>query len=408
MSQDKPGPNTPGSDKVGPVKPPVLDMTARSKSGGSSSTAAPEAPRTHASNGNAGSVLALGIVGGGVLGLAAAYALAWAGLWPAREAAGPDPRVAAMIESQPLLAERAARVPELEAEIARLDEALATLSASDETLSAQLADISSSQTELAAALESGGDGAPVDGTALADLESRLAALESAPPADGAAPAPANGEALDALEAQVADLTDRLDGQQAVTADLEAAIATALAASDQPGDIGGAVQIPLILAGLDSAFAAGRPYLSELDALSRTLPDLEVAEPVREAAGTGLPRDGIVRTAFADQLPAILAARPVDAEGDWQQSTADWFRSVLALRPSGEIEGDDPQAVLSRLEAAVERGDFLTAGDLFGQLPEEMRQSAAEVGDMIILRADAARLVEDVRRNALNLTTEAAS
>jgi hypothetical protein len=56
----------------------------------------------------------------------------------------------------------------------------------------------------------------------------------------------------------------------------------------------------------------------------------------------------------------------------------WMRGLLAIRPSGEMTGDSPEAVLSRLEAAIERRDFTAASPLFGALPEQMQTLAGNL------------------------------
>jgi hypothetical protein len=167
-------------------------------------------------------------------------------------------------------------------------------------------------------------------------------------------------------------------------------------------------LPLILSGLETAFANGRPFLAELDALRRTVPEIEVPPTLLDVAGTGLPQADAVAREFDAVLPAMLAGRPADPDAGWQDATLDWFRTTLALRPTGAVEGDDPQALVGRLEAAIAQRDFIAADEILAQLPEPMRRAAGALPQMVAVNADAARLVDAARREALSIATEAAS
>jgi hypothetical protein len=123
-------------NKGGPVKPPVIDLSARegaakpeaakSQKSGPTQAKEPETakpqekaaeppksvvapPPVAESGGNSGAI-ALGVVGGGVLGLAAAYALAWAGLWPAPPM---EPRLAELTPSLPQIGQLIPGVPHM-------------------------------------------------------------------------------------------------------------------------------------------------------------------------------------------------------------------------------------------------------------------------------------------------------
>ena len=130
-----------------------------------------------------------------------------------------------------------------------------------------------------------------------------------------------------------------------------------------------------------------------------MPDVAVSDTLKAAAATGLTRPDALLQKFEDTLPAILAARSPDGS-DWVQNSLDWAKSLLALRPASEQQGDTPEAVVSRLEGAMGRRDYATATDLIGKLPGPMQQAAAPVASDIAAHADADRLVADLRTRAL--------
>jgi len=103
------------------------------------------------------------------------------------------------------------------------------------------------------------------------------------------------------------------------------------------------------------------------------------------------------------LPEILAARDT-TNADWTQSAIDWAKSMLALRPAEEMEGDSPEAVVSRLEAAMERRDYTAALPLLEALPQAMQDKATLVSADIRAHAAASQLVADLRARALTTAT----
>ena len=232
---------------------------------------------------------------------------------------------------------------------------------------------------------------------------------------GGAAAPfRHGESLATLAGGLDGLESRLaegDGRAAtLAAGLEEARAAIAAQTRSLGgaDIGPAVKLPLIVSGLEAAFAGGRSYAAELDGLTTLLPDLAVPEVIAASAATGLARPDALAARFTAALPDIIAGRARETTGDWAQDAIEWAKALLALRPAEEIEGDTPEAVISRLEAAVGRRDFVAAAALLAQLPAPMRQAAGAVGTDIAALAQAETFIVRLRAQALAPATEPAS
>ncbi|HWA45155.1 MAG TPA: hypothetical protein VHA10_18185 [Hypericibacter adhaerens] len=254
--------------------------------------------------------------------------------------------------------------------------------------------------------------APVDLTPLeTEVKTLKAQLDAMAAGASGSDAGAIAQSLSSLETSVASLTTRLNGvDQTVSAlrtDLDAArkalgdhINAAL-----PNEAGPAMKLPLILSGLESALTSGKPFQDELAALRRVLPDLDVPAELQAAAPGGLSRPDALMARFEATLPAVLAAR-TPVSGDWTQNAVEWAKSLLALRPASEEPGDSPEAIVSRLEAAMGRRDYAAAHDLLGELPEPMRQAAAPVAGDIAAHAEADRLVADIRSRALSAAESA--
>jgi hypothetical protein len=365
-STDKP------AAKSGPVKPPVLEGTARPGIAGKPgySTASDKAakslgdrpvastmttkPRPDAEEpqSRGGNAWLAGLLGG-VVGLGAAYGLAWYGLWPAP----PEPPVPA----DPRLAEFATAIPELETVTSTVQDELSTLTGRVGALETAVADAPT---------------APATGTDPAVTE-QLAALAARLDELAATPAAApDTAALDALEAELATLRAETAATAAQLAEANQQLSgLSQAASEEAGADAATIRLPLIFSGLESAFLSGRSFETELAALRQALPETLVPEAVAGRAAAGLPQPETIEAQLQAALPDMLAGRPANADAGWQDVTADWFRGLVAMRPAGAVEGDGPDAIIARLEAAVERRDFAAAKAELDALPETMRRAA---------------------------------
>lgn len=391
---------------TGPVQPPVIDLTARAQSARDGepprmSANDPQPSINHRSDvppklrgGRLGEInwplIGGAIVGGAVLGTVLTYLVAFALPLPSRQQAVP---------------------PDLSGPVGTLTTDVADLKTltgkTQQSLDATLAQLD--QTNQAIAEVKASIPAPQPPVDLAPLETELRTLKAQVDAIGAgasgADAGAIAQSLASVEQGIAGLTTRLNGVDQTVAtmrsDLDAARKTLSDHIDQASasEVGPALKLPLILSGLESAFATGRPYAEELGALGTVMPGAVVPDAVKAAAASGLSRPDALMQKFEAALPAILAAHDNTA-GDWTSNAMDWAKSILALRPAEEQEGDSPDAVVSRLEGAMGRRDFVAAATLVGQLPPAMRDAAGAIATDIDTHAAADQFVADLRGKAL--------
>ncbi|WP_375451065.1 hypothetical protein [uncultured Devosia sp.] len=384
--------------KTGPVRPPVLDLKARP-----SNPPEPDAPKpapaeakAEPSKPNPPKALPpvspaeppFGIgaaIVGGVLGLAAAYGLAALGYWPSATVttAPADPRLAQLGSAIPQLQ---TVTQTTQSELAALNGRVASLEQTDGAAeaTAPAQDLGTIKADIAA------------------LAARVDGLGEAPES-GVAPADVEGLKGDvaAFGSRLEELGARLGTTEASVRTLETSVSqTSAALAQQPADVGAVLQLPLVLSGLEVAFASGRPFETELAALRAAVPEASVPTGIANAAATGLPRPDVIASRFAAVLPAMLAGRPANPDAGWQDGALDWLRGAIALRPTGALEGDGPEAVMSRLEAAITRRDFAGAQALMDSLPEPMQAAAGDVPGLIAGQAEAGQLLEDLRRQAL--------
>lgn len=278
-------------------------------------------------------------------------------------------------------------------------------------LAAQTARIAALEEGIAALQSAPADAALADLTGrldqaqagLDDLVTRLAALETAPrpeaqPVDLA-------PILAEIEALKAALAERPAIVEDVTAQIEAATAAATARMAEAEAQAAAMRAEAEqLARQAAARAAVARLLTAADGgqgLSGPLADLQAAgvdlPPALAAAGEGpIPTLATLQDAFPEAARAALAAsQRQTAEGGIGDRVATFLLNQTKTRSLEPREGDDPDAVLSRAEAAVKGNDLAAALDLIGQLPAEGQDAMADWATQARARLDVLQAIDAV-------------
>lgn len=297
------------------------------------------------------------LLGGTALLLAlGAAGLSGYGIW--RDWTAPPPATA---DLSPL----SDRIAALETREQGLRSALGNLTARLDTLESRL---SGSSTAVAPDQAPGEDSrsAPhgtVDISVTEALADRVAALEDR-----------KAETVD-----LGPLSHRVQTLEEVTAEVIPRL-TMLETRRQMGAVGEALIIAV--GQLQAALAGGRPYARELRAAQALAANdtglQDLLAPLSATADTGLAGDIELREKFRLLAPAVLRADR-DREGaEWTDRVLGRLTSIITLRrASGEVAGDDADAVLARAEAALLAGDLPRAVEEMEKLPAHAAGPAAE-------------------------------
>lgn len=219
--------------------------------------------------------------------------------------------------------------------------------------------------------------------ALDDLARRVEAIERAPSADGTL----SETALAAWEAELDSLRADLAAQQEQTRALaEAAAArvdaTATEVAQIEANAAAAAERAARRAALSLVLAAietGGPF----DAALAEAAGPDAAPPTLAAlAADGAPTLAVLREGFPEAARAALTvARAEGLAGDEGGRIVAFLRSQLDVRSTAPREGDDPDAILSRAEAALAEARLPDALAEIATLPEVVR---AAMGDWLAL------------------------
>ncbi|MCR4267229.1 COG4223 family protein [Nitratireductor sp. ZSWI3] len=344
----------------------------------------PNAPR----GGGAGGMLGAGIAGGAVA-LALAAGLQWSGVLPGLK---PEPRTAdpAVETLRQQLAALENRLDEQQSRIetggdGQADAALDEARQLANSLDGRVSELGAQLSALQEAVSSGSAG---EGAGLEALAARVATLEEREGASG------QGAANEAVSRQVSELQA---GADKITAAADAAARSAsdnaAAIADLRGEVdalkarleegGGASQVAQVIAAtaLKSAVERGASFSNELETYAAIASPgaVEALAPLRPYAEAGLPS----RAALAIEAPKaasrIVAATDRAAAGDGGiiDNLLASARSLVVVRPVGEVEGSEPSAIAARMEAAVIANDYGKALAEYASLPEAGKEAAAD-------------------------------
>ncbi|MDF0597900.1 hypothetical protein [Psychromarinibacter halotolerans] len=291
--------------------------------------------------------------------------------------------------------ETLARIDQLEAELADAQSALSTaqdevaaLAEAEPDLSAVTDQMDSLRTDLDA----------LSGT-LDDTNQRLSdvAVQQIPEAELPAAISA------AYDEQLGDLLATIDGrfedmQGALDERLAELDATRSAASEAEAAAIAAAQLAEARAAfsvVSTALETGNAYAEPLQQVAE-LSGAEVPDPLSAHAEDGIPTLDALQDSFPDAARAALTVSSRSAAEDGELSAFQAFlRTQVGARSLEPREGNDPDAILSRAEAAVAAADLDTALTELQALPQEGQDAMSEWAAQATVRRDVLAAAEQL-------------
>jgi hypothetical protein len=206
-----------------------------------------------------------------------------------------------------------------------------------------------------------------------DLRADVDAARGEIPGLAARVAKLETETPKANDADLSALAARLDKIEAA---LAAPKSETRVAAEKPAPADNASAIAIIAGAVEDKLAAGAPFGTEVAALQRLGVDPAALAALQAVAG-GAPTGSALTASFDAVAPQVLAAvAPAESGGVLDRLLAH-IRGLVRVHDLGESAGDDPEAILSRIEAACRRGDIAGALAAFDKLPAAARQAAGD-------------------------------
>ncbi|PRD44460.1 hypothetical protein C5748_07775 [Phyllobacterium phragmitis] len=369
---------------AGKSKPrPSATASAASAAGRGPAAAQPAKPASNSGGGF--SALAAGLAGG-VIALAGAAALQWGNVLPSPGGDGS--------------ADRLARI---EQEIAQLRAAPPPAAGLDEESRAQLAE--AHDTARQALQHAQG--------AASDIAALKQAVEAQPAGDNTAPAQeltgriaALEEKLASAQAQAAQAANAASDDSSSIAEVQSKLAAlenrVAESSRQP-----AIAAAIAATALKSAIDRGGSFAAELDAYASVAPQSADIEALRKFAGTGVPTVADLNSRFGQVADRIVATESdVDPNAGFVDQLMASARSLVKVRPVGEVSGEGVGAITARIETALAAGDLDRAITEWETLPDDAKAVSADFADEMKARRDTDALVARTLAAALKPATPA--
>jgi hypothetical protein len=214
--------------------------------------------------------------------------------------------------------------------------------------------------------------AAANAAALSELTQKLARPD-APAVESSA---ASTETANANAALIATLANRLDALEGSAKSTEGALAAEVAKHNAESTDDRTLRTALIAAALAAVVERGRPFAAELKAAQAQAADASVLAPLESFAAAGVPNPGALARELSSLEPALLqAARALPSQAGILEKLQANAERLVRIRPIEEVPGDDPSAVISRIEFKAVHGDLAGALTEFGNLPETVRAPA---------------------------------
>lgn len=238
---------------------------------------------------------------------------------------------------------------------------------------------------------------PGPATDLSGVEARIAALESRPAPTGtdSAEVAQLRSAVEALKAQGAGIVSP-EVQASLDAKVKDTEAKLTAIEDAAKASAAATMARAAIGQIAAAMDSGAAYSAAVTNLKgTTLPAV-----LTDHAASGLPTLQSLQAAFPDAARAALeAALRANMGQSWSERVGNFLRAQTGARALAPREGNDPDAILSRAEAATDKGDLATALKEIAALPPVAIAALADWQARAQLRLDAETAVQALMSQA---------
>jgi hypothetical protein len=207
--------------------------------------------------------------------------------------------------------------------------------------------------------------AAIAGEARARAEATAAALAELAQKVARAPVPTvQKNDLDAV-------SNRLAAVERQEKALEAEVAKRPQADDRAG------RLAIVAAALRSAVERGQPFAAELAAAKTLGAYAKSLAPLEPFAASGLPNATALAREISDLAPALLqAAGTAPREGGFLERLQSNAEKLVRIRRVEDVAGNDPAAIIARVEVKAAHADLAGALSELASLPEAVRAPAA--------------------------------
>ena len=233
---------------------------------------------------------------------------------------------------------------------------------------------------------------------IADLQRQLATQRDALAETGKTIASVRQTATAGISSEIAPLAARLQGLEQSGQALASKVSGV--ASGQSTSV--AASLLAATQALAASFERGTSLQPELKAVEAISGNGDRLVGLRPYATTGAPTIRALTEQFRALRPVLLAAETPPASNGILDRLAASASSIVKVRPVGAQAGTDTISVVSRIEAALQRGDLDLVLKEAAGLPEKPAQAAASWLKDVAARQNAAAALRGLENDALQV------
>jgi len=201
-----------------------------------------------------------------------------------------------------------------------------------------------------------------------------------------------GADTDSLKQGLSDAKSRLD-------DLDKKVA---ALQETAGQGAKEARLATVVAAtaLKSAIDRGGSFAPELKVYQSVAPADKTTQQLSSIASEGVSSQADLVAAFPDTADAIMeAVRGNSADSGVFDRLLNSARSVIKVRPTGNLKGNTPSAVVARMGAKLRKGDLKGVVDEWQSLPDAGRKASQSFIDGVKKRLTAEQAAESAIEQA---------
>jgi len=253
--------------------------------------------------------------------------------------------------------------------LADMDQRLTALSKAVESIRQSLEDLCARSTQDA-------------GKGVAALKQRVAKLSETVRSVQGALEELRGQVSEQADERLSAIDQRVSKLNDTVQSVRASVNALQAESEKQAVRARAAALAMALADLRQALDRGKAFATELKDVRQLSPEPVKADTLAARAEQGVPTRDMLRESFPRYAETALDAGEKPGGSSVIAQFVDSARSVVDVRPVGEVEGEGPSAVIARIEQRLADGDLAAvvaaAEALSGKAADALRPWLAQV------------------------------
>ncbi|UXN06819.1 hypothetical protein [Bartonella sp. HY761] len=152
--------------------------------------------------------------------------------------------------------------------------------------------------------------------------------------------------------------------------------------------------------LKSAVDRGGSFVSELATFESLAPKGLALDELKKYSTTGIASNAALSEEFSSVADAIAATEnQVGSDANLGQKAWSYAKGFVAIRPVGNVEGDNAGAIAARMEVAIKEADYNRALSEWQKLPQSAKDISASFISKLKVRND----IDQLLAQLVNLT-----